>query len=592
MSFFKTLLATVIGFFLAWILLFLLMIGIVASSSSETEPFIRNGTVLRIQLNGPVGERRVEDPFMEAFDSGSASRLTMDTFRSNLRKAKNDTRIAGIWLDLGNLSASWTHLAEMRTLLQEFSATGKFIYSYGGDLGINEAAFFVATVSDSIFAQPDTYLETDGFYLEGQFYKRAFEKFGLKADVIAAGTYKSAGDSYTNERFSSADREQLSEILRHFSDQYALALANYSGYDVEEVHGFMDAPPTMLISAGLERGFIDGLMYPGEFEALLKEKTGQSSLQSVTFNRYRRVSDSSAGVTVPRNASQIAVIHADGMIMPDIGGELFPGSNQNLTYAKMKEAFDKVSDDPKVAAIVLRINSPGGAMSTSELIRDLVAQAATKKPVVASMGAVAASGGYYIAMGADTVMAESNTITGSIGVILMKLSYGELMAETLGISRDVIRTHAHADWMSPAVSLSAVQRRSLEGMADEAYDRFLGLVADGRGREKSDIHQYAQGRVWTGQAALEIGLIDVLGTLNDATNLAAQMAGIDAFTVAVYPVQKPFIETLFESGNTRIRSLVQQTLGLNVNPDAQLQKLRLLERPQLYSILPLEFSVN
>jgi len=169
MSFFKTLLATVIGFFFAWILLFLLMIGFVASSSSETEPFIRNGTVLRIQLNGPVGERRVEDPFMEAFDSGSASRLTMDTFRSNLRKAKNDTRIAGIWLDLGNLSASWTHLAEMRTLLEEFSATGKFIYSYGGDLGINEAAFFVATVSDSIFAQPDTYLESHGFYLEGQF---------------------------------------------------------------------------------------------------------------------------------------------------------------------------------------------------------------------------------------------------------------------------------------------------------------------------------------------------------------------------------------------------------------------------------------
>jgi protease IV len=591
MSFLKSLLATILGIFISFFLLMIILIGVVASSSTESEPYIRDGSVLTINLSGTVGERRVEDPFLEAFDQSQASRITMDRFRSNIKKAKSDSRIAGVRLNLRYLGGSWAHLSEMREILLDFKESGKFIYAYIEDLGTNEGAYFVATAADSIFAQPETYLEMDGFYIQSQFYADAFKKYGLKADVVTAGTYKSAADSYINTEFSAYDREQLGEILSQFSQKFVNAVAAFTGHYPEYINEMMNAVPDVTIAGALERGLVQGLKFPSDMEEFLKERTSSRTYREVTFARYTRVSPSKAGLNVPRRAKEIAIIYAEGAIMPDMGSDLF-SSSSNLTFKLMKEAFDEVLEDNNVAAIVVRINSPGGAVTTSEIIKNLIAEASLSKPVVASMGAVAASGGYYIAMGADSVMAEPLSITGSIGVVMAKLSFGDALEKQFEIKHDEIRSHRHADWFSPVRALTTEQRRSLEAMTDQTYESFLQLVADARDKDRSEVHTVAQGRVWTGRDALETGLVDVLGTLPDAIQLAAQMAGIEEYVTSAYPRPKTFLETLMDSGNAQISSAVQRILGLDYSLMQIYRDINVLQRPQVYSILPVEFSVN
>lgn len=591
MSFLKSVLATITGILLSVFILFLLLIGIIASSSSEPEPYIRDGSVLKISLSGPIAERHVSYPFLEAF-GGGVTPIDMASFRSNLRKAKSDSRLAGIWLDVGNLGGSWAHLTEMRSLIRDFKESGKFVYAYIGDFGANEAAYYVATVADSIYALPETFFEFDGFYIQGMFYKNAFEKFGLKADVVAAGDFKSAGDSYTNERFTDFDREQLSEILNFFSTQFVEAVSEYSGIDYNEIHAILNGLPSLMIGEAYNRGLIDGLMQPHEFDSMVKERTGKSSLHTVGFNRYKKVSPDKAGISVNKRAKKIAVVHAEGIIMPTSGSDLFSSDSDVLTYTRMKSVFDEIEKDKDIAAIVLRINSPGGSVATSEAIRGLVEQMRTNVPVIASMGPVAASGGYYIAMGADTVVAEPATITGSIGVIFVKLSAGELLESKLGITVDEIKTHRHADRFAPERAFTAEQRRALENDANLVYANFVDLVAKRRGFDSDYIQQYAQGRVWTGQAAFEIGLVDVVGTLPDAVRLAAEAAGLDEYNIVRYPAPKTFLETLMESSSRGAESMIRKTLGLNRVKDSVYRDLFTLSRPQAFSIIPLEFSVN
>lgn len=591
MSFLKTTFATVLGFFIAMFLLFILMVAFVASSSSESEPYIRNGSVLNINVSGIITERKSEDPFAEIFNPNLANAITMQAFRENIEKAKSDSRIAGIRLNLANVGGSWANLTEIRDLLKDFKSEGKFIYGYIDDRGINEAAYYIATVADSIFAQPETYFEMDGFYVQAQFYKSTFDRFGLTADVIAAGSYKDAGNTYRYDGFTDASREQIGEILNHWVNDFVTAVSEYSGHPHSEINAIMNSAPNIMINQALERGFIDALKYPHEFDDFLKEKTQSSRLNDVNFGRYSRVKPRSAGL--PRESGkEIAVLYANGPIMPDFGSDIFSAGAEMITFSRFKKELDKLVENNDVAAIVIRIESPGGAVTTSEIVKNLISEASKKKPVVASMGAVAASGGYYIAMGADTVVAQNASITGSIGVVLTKISYGGLLDKQLSIKTDQIKTHRNADWFAPERPLTAEQRRALEQMADETYDSFLQLVADARGMDKQQVHRVAQGRVWTGEAALEVGLVDVLGTLPDAIVLAAEMAGEEIFKVGYYPTPKTFFETLMESGNVRIKSIVQNALGIEQPFDQVLRDINTLNRPQLFSILPFNFSVN
>jgi protease-4 len=591
MSFFKNVLATITGIFVSFILLFFLAVIFVASSSSQPEPYIRNGSVLKISLSGALTERSVEDPFAELFNPGGSSALSLENFRSNIHKATSDERINGIWLDLGFLGSSWSGLHEVHGLLTEFKSTGKFIYAYIGDMGANEASYYLATTADSIFAQPEAMLEFDGFYISREFYKNAFEKFGVTADVITSGPYKSAADSYRRENFSEGDREQLTVLLTQFSEGFKEAVTAYSGISGEELDAFMNALPTLQASSAYERGLIDGFMQPFEFQAMMVEKTGTSKLEEVSFARYAKVSGSSAGLD-DASGKEIAVVFMEGPIMPQIAEDIFSMGSQTITYEPFAKIFDDLEKDENVGAVVLRVNSPGGAVTTSEILRARIKKLSESKPVVVSMGSVAASGGYYIAMGADTVFAESKTITGSIGVVMAKLSVEELLTETLGISVDEVKTHTNADWMTLERSLTNEQRQGLTNDLMVTYDNFLSLVADARGLEKEYVHQHAQGRVWSGHDAQEIGLIDGVADLNQSIAIAAEMAELESWKVTRYPTQKNFLETLLESSSKQARSAVIQLLNVSEDQTKLIRSIRSVNKPGTYSILPYEITVN
>jgi len=592
MSFFKTFLAVILGLFTTAFLLTMILIGIVASSSTETEPYIRTGTVLNIPVFGVVSERAAADPFAEIFDSGASDRVTMDRFRSVMRKAKADERIAGIRLDLSYAGGSFTHLTEMRDLLIDFKSTGKFIYAYIDDRGANEAGYFIATAADSIFAQPETYLELDGFYIQSPFFSNTLERYGLEMEVINTGSYKTAAATFIEDEFSASDREQLQAIMQGYTDVFVQAASEFTGHETSRVNEILNSQPNILIQHALDNGFVHGLMFESEFEDFLSERTDNSSLRDVDFGRYNRVSNAKAGVETPgRNAKEIAVVFAEGPIMPDVGGSIFDEGG-TIHFNKMRETIDDLVEDDNVAAIVVRVNSPGGAVTTSEAIKNLLEQASQVKPLMVSMGPVAASGGYYIAMGADSVFAEANTITGSIGVILTKLSYGKALEENFGVTHDEIRSHTNADWFSPVNTLTAEQRNGLQNIADITYQNFLELVAEARGTTADAIHPIAQGRVWTGQTALELGLVDGIGALPDVIVVAAERAGVEEFTVGHYPAPENFLESLMASGNAQIHAVTRHIFGVQPAMNTLLRDIHRMNRPQVFSILDTDFSVN
>ena len=591
MSFFKNVLATLTALFIAFILLIFIMIGFIASSSSQPEPYVRDSSVLRIELLGMVSERSKDDPFAEVFGSGVIGGLSLEKFRANMKKAKNDTRIKGIWLDMGFMGSSWSGLFEMRELLQDFKTSGKFVYAYIGDQGANEAAYYLATVSDSIFAQPEAMFEFDGFFVQRMFYKNAFEKFGISADVLTSGPFKTAADSYRYDEFSDGDEEQLSVMLNQFSTGFVEAVSEYSGVTTDEVNAMLNSLPTLQAATAYERGLIDGFMQPFEFKEMVIERAGSSKLQEVTFARYSRVEATSAGLESP-SGKEIAVVFMEGAIMPDMPTDVFSASQDVITYKKFAKILDDLNDDSDVAAIVLRVNSPGGAVTTSEILRAHIAKVTESKPVVVSMGSVAASGGYYIAMGADSVFAEPNTITGSIGVVMAKLSAETLLEEKLGVNVDEIKTHANADWMTLERSLSAEQYRGLQNDLNKTYDNFISLVADARGLDRDYIHQHAQGRVWTGTDAHELNLVDGIGTLDDAVTVAASMAELESWVIGKYPVPKTFIENLMESSQKNVSARILNLMSIQPDHTQLIRDLRNFNKLGAYSIIPFEITVN
>ncbi|HAC16134.1 MAG TPA: signal peptide peptidase SppA [Bacteroidetes bacterium] len=591
MSFFKSVLATLTALFIAFLLLIFIMIGLIASSASQPEPYVRDSSVLRIELLGMVSERSIDDPFAEIFGSGTMGGLSLEKFRDNMKKATNDDRIKGIWLDMGFMGGSWSGLFEMRDLLQEFKSSGKFVYAYIGDQGANEAAYYLATVSDSIFAQPEAMFEFDGFFVQRMFYKDAFEKFGISADVLTSGPYKTAADSYRYDEFSDGDEEQLSVMLDQFSTGFVQAVSEYSGVTTDEINAMLNSLPTLQAATAYERGLIDGFMQPFEFKDMITERSGSSKLQEVTFARYSRVEASSAGLDSP-TGKEIAVVFMEGAIMPDMPTDVFSASQDVITYKKFAKILDDLNEDNNVAAIVLRVNSPGGAVTTSEILRAHIAKVTESKPVVVSMGSVAASGGYYIAMGADSVFAEPNTITGSIGVVMAKLSAETLLEEKLGISVDEIKTHSNADWMTLERTLTADQYSGLQNDLNKTYDNFISLVADARELDRDYIHQHAQGRVWTGTDAHELGLIDGIGTLDNAITIAASMAELESWEVGKYPVPKTFIENMLESSQKNVSARILNIMSIQPDHTQLIRDLRNFNKMGAYSIVPFDITVN
>ncbi len=585
MSFLKGVLATLTGLFLFCMLLFFILIGMAASGSESPEPYVRANSVLKITLAGGIPERGSDDPFAVLLDPAAKDQVNLSDLRVALRRAATDSRISGVWLELTSVSASYATLEELHAALLHFKESGKFLYASTTDLGMTEAGVYLATAADSLFAPEQSYVEFNGLFLQGEFYKRAMDRWGVAVDVVNTGDFKTAAEPYTAERFSAANRVQLGAILNQAADRYLGHVAAKTGHDRARLDAILNGTPVFTATDAHRIGLVDSLLYPDQLEDLIAARAGASTLQTVSFARYRHTTDAKAGQPDADSGTTIAVLHAQGMIMPIDGGGLMGGGV--LTAQAIRKQVEAILADPSIKAVVVRIDSPGGAATTSELIWKDLRELADSIPMVASMGPVAASGGYYIAMAADTVVANPTTITGSIGVIAQKISAGRLLEQEIGITYDEIMTHPHAGLFDLTSRLTEGQRASLARSGDETYTLFRTRVAENRGMTLEEVHRLGQGRVWTGADAHANGLVDVLGGLDDALAIAAEMAGVDSYTVRHFPAPQTFVEKLLENAQPGVllRTLLPAGTRIPEIPP-------MLQGPHIALYMPYVFTIR
>ena len=559
MRFLSTLAASVIGTLLALglIVLFFVFFFFALSLSADQTPTVQSGSVLTVPLNGDIPERAADDPFQEVFGGGLSYDLR--DLQTSLRKASSDDRIEAVWLRTKGLSAGWGTLQEVRQAVEQVAANGTPVIASGAEFGMGEKSYFVASAADSVFVGPQSTFEYNGFANILPFFQGAFNKIGVEPQVIRAGEYKSAAESFVRSDLSEANREQLQALLTTTSSQFAEAIAANRSVSVDSLKAMADEDPLLKASAAMEEGLIDGIRYQSEVRAALRNMVGQSAgsdLSTVGLSEYKRVPATGAGVSYTGTGT-VDIVYGLGNIVPgDPDENPFAPDQQILGSTHLIDALETARTSASTEAVVLRINSPGGSASASEAMWHAVEQTADEKPVVVSMGDVAASGGYYIAAAADTIVANPTTTTGSIGVIGLLLDAQELFRDHLGITFDGVRTSPYADMYLPSQPLAPSERRLIGQSIDATYQTFLQRVASGRNMDTSAVHDVAQGRVWSGVDAQRVGLVDTLGTLREAVAIAGEAAGMGEGPYQTRILPRP--KTLFERLNEQFATQASQ----------------------------------
>lgn len=596
MEFLKTFLASLLGVIVGAFLLFLILFAVIVSSSTETEPYIRSNSVLTMDISGDIPARSVVDPFEELMNPNLAgNRVSLETLKNNLEKAAVDDNIDLVWVKTNFVGASWANLQTAYKYFETFKESGKPLYFSTDDLGMNEKSYFLATLADSIFSPPATNFEFDGFVGQFTFYKPMLEKIGIEPEIFRVGKYKSAVEPYTNESSSPESQEQMYEIMSAASATFVSAVAKRTGKTDAEIHDMLNFPPVDRLNYALENGLIDAFAYDDQIESAIKERLNieeDDELQTVNYGRYSRVNDKSAGLEANNASDKIAVIYSSGMILPDLADSPFTNTS-GITPKTIKKQIDSALEDDDVKAIVIHINSPGGSATSSDLIWHSIKQASEEIPVIASMGSVAASGGYYMAMGADTVLAAENTITGSIGIFNLLFNAQELLNDNIGILYESHTSHEYADLFDLTRPFTTIEQQIIQQNVESGYETFLNVVAEGRNMSRDQAHERAQGRVYTGAAALEAGLVDMLGDLDDAIRVAAETAELEEYSIDTYPKSTDIFESFFGSAEAQVQTYIQGWMPKDLMEDTQSVR-HLLNQPsgQNWMLLPGKFDVN
>lgn len=549
-SFFKTVLAVFTAIILFFIISFFFSLTFIAIVSPSDKVEVKENSILHLNLNGRVlAERRSPDdfdipiPLPVIGNIGDAPVSGLNDLRKAIRSAAESDKIKGIFLEAGTIGGGQALRQELRNELEAFKESGKFIISYAGYY--SEAGYYLSSVADSIYVHPYGGIDFTGLASEGVYLREMFDKIGVEPEIFVVGEYKSAVETFMNTGRSAEDREQTLEFLNDLNMISIEAVAASRGLSVERVRQISDEFLIRRVEDTLEHGFAEGIHYRNEVKDILRTLTGMDmddDLNLITSGRFNRSSET---ISEPRTRDRIAVLYADG----DIGSE----SGSGIQDRRMVREIERIRDNDRVKAAVVRVNSPGGSVFASEEIRHALEQLQEEKPVVISMGNVAASGGYWISMPADTIVAQSNTITGSIGIFGLFFNVEELLNEKLGIRTDVVKTGQFSDLPNPSRQMTQVERAIFQDFINEGYEQFINVVAEGRNMSEEEVRFLAEGRVYSGNRAYELGLVDVVGGLDRSLEIAAELAEIEEYRVIFYPEQKTFFENLLEGMGDRAR---------------------------------------
>ncbi|MGC6429307.1 MAG: signal peptide peptidase SppA [Flavobacteriales bacterium] len=588
MKFIKKLFISTITTIISFIIIVFVIVGLAAISFSDSGSEIseiQNNSILKINLNSSITDRgSSNDIDISNIINQSQQNLGLNEILSSIEKAKNDDRIKGIYLNIENPNASIATIEEIRNKLQEFKdSTDKFIVSYSEIY--SQSAYLISSVAHQIYMHPEGILELKGLAYQGMFFKNALEKLDVEAQIIRHGKFKSAVEPFMLDKMSESNRVQTRGFLTSIWEDIKDEITEDRPLDVQEVNLIAENFLIQKANDAVKYKLIDKLMYKDELIDSLKSKlniTDSQDLNVVSLGNYKNAK--LEGKKYSKN--KIAVIYATGEIS---GGE---GDNQSIGSEGLSKAIRKARKDDKIKAIVLRVNSPGGSALASETILREMALAKKEKTTVVSMGDVAASGGYYIACQADTIVANPTTITGSIGVFGVLFNAQNMMNNTLGINVDTVKTNSFADLGTPFRPLTTVERNIIQNSVENIYDTFISRVADGRNMTKNQVDEIGQGRVWSGRDALELGLVDVLGGLEKSIELAAEMAKLNDYRIVNLPKEKdPFQEILDEVMNGQIRnSILKKELGQFYPQFKEIQELRKMDDIQMR--MPVHYQIK
>ena len=544
-SFLKQVLAVIVGICSVGAfatLMFFVMLGVMLATGDEKQS-VSDNSILRIELTGTVVDRSTPDsPLNQLLGRSNASSQGLDVLIDAIKTAKGDKRIKGIYIEGGTMSSDFATLQELRGALVDFKSSGKFIVSYADSY--TQGAYYIASVGDRVLINPSGLLDWHGIAMQPMFWTGLMEKVGVKAQVFKVGTYKSAVEPFILKEMSPANREQVESMITDLWKETCTAVATSRKLSPDSLNAYADRYITLADGADYKRlKLVDDLTYVDQVRDELRKRMND---KEVTFVSPEAVAAQAEDTGDDDN--QVAVYYASGNIVDVAGSGALMGGGDEIIGSRVVEDLDKLANDKDVKAVVLRINSGGGSAYASEQMWRAVQLLKKKKPVVVSMGGMAASGGYYMSCGANYIVAEPTTLTGSIGIFGLIPDFSGLVKDKLGLRFDVVKTNKASDFGTLSRPFDAAESAALQAHVNRGYALFLKRVADGRtaaGRKMTPeaVDHIAQGRVWTGNQALKNGLVDKIGTLNDAILKAEQLAQTKNPAVVRYPAPKSWMES-------------------------------------------------
>ncbi len=539
-DFLKYTLATITGIIatsiIGFILLFVLTIAIVASSSSDSEVKINNESILVLKLSGTLTERSGSEASLLGYLKDE-NNLSLDAILNAIKKAKSHDNISGIYLDMGSLNAGMSSLNEIRDALVDFQKSGKYIVSYADQY--TQGAYYLASVADNLYVNPQGSIHWAGLASNPIFYTNLLKKIGVEMQIFKVGTYKSAVEPYTQEQMSAASKEQVQVFLNDIWTEIVTSVSK--SRSIPEVQLNTLADQMLTFKTGdfyVKQNLADSVVYRNDINKVLENISGNEKIKKVTLKQMRSVKED-----IHKEAKTIAIYYAEGAIVDSA-----PAYNNDglINASQVIKDLKKLEKDDKIKGVVIRVNSPGGSAYGSEQIWKAIKDLKAKKPVAVSMGDYAASGGYYISSASDCIVAEPTTLTGSIGIFAMIPNTAKL-TESIGITFDTVKTNKHADFGSLGRAFTPEEKDILQSYVNGGYELFIKRCADGRHMSTEDIKKIAEGRVWTGKRAQELGLVDMLGGIDEAIRLVVNDANIEHYRLKKYPAETDFFTKLINS---------------------------------------------
>lgn len=592
-DFFKNVAATIVGLFafglIMTILGFICIIGMVASSNSK--PALKDNAVMVMKLQGQI-EDRTEDNWLGELTGEQFNNLGMNKILSSIRKAKDENKVKGIYLETGILETDYATLQEIRNALADFKKSGKWIIAYGDAL--SQGGYYLASVANKVYVNPEGNVDWHGIASQPQYIKDVAAKFGVHFTVVKVGKYKSYTETYTEDKMSDANREQVSRYIGGLWQQMLGDVSKSRNISKDSLNHYADGlmvfDDTKLLKS---RKMVDGFCYYDEIRDVVKKQLGlktDEAINQVDYNDVDMAIDDSNLM-----GEEIAVYYCQGSIVRMETPSIY-GSEQQIVSTKVIKDLQELADNSQVKAVVLRINSGGGDAYASEQIWRAVKELNKKKPVVVSMGGMAASGAYYMSMGAQYIMAQPTTLTGSIGIFGALPDFSDLMTKKLGFKYDEVKTNRNSAYASAGMSRpwSAEEIATMQNYVNRGYSLFRKRVAEGRKMSTEQVEKIAQGRVWLGTDAKKIKLIDGFGGLSDATDKAAELAHLSSYQAVEYPAMAGWMEQLLDmaGGNkgTYLDEQLRLALGDLYQPFIMIRNMK--EKEPIQAALPYVLNIQ